>query len=246
MGSQVEGKIASLGNFSSKSEEQIEKMSEVHTFSDAELDQLKILRQGMRDEKVLKIFRELRTRLYSHAKGKNFACLVTSVSSGGGASYVAKNLATSIALDKTKTSVIVDCNVYDPSVEELLGAEANLGLTDYLSVRDMGVEFVVYASGIPRVRVIPTGNNVEIATERLSSSKMQLFVQELKARYSDRYVVMDGPAVSAYSADVRLLSGLCDFVVLVVPYGKATEAQVKAAIDTIGKDKLAGIVFNYV
>jgi len=242
----AEGKIASLGNYGSKNEEQIEKMSEVHSFSDAELDQLKILRQGMKDEKVLKMFRELRTRLYAHAGGKNFVCMVTSVTSDGGASYVSRNLSAAIALDKTKTAVIVDCNFYDPSSEELLGAESNLGLTDYLSVRDMGLEFIVYASGIPRVRVIPAGNNGEAATERLSSNKMHLFVQELKTRYSDRFVILDGPSVSEYSADVRLIGSLCDFVVLVVPYGKATDAQIKHAVDTIGRDRLAGIVFNYV
>jgi len=111
--------VTSLGNFSSKSEEQIEKMSEVHTFSDAELDSLKILRQGMKDEKILKMFRELRTRLYSHAKSNNFVCFVTSVVPAGGASYVSRNLAAAIALDKTKTSAIVDCNFYDPSVYSL-------------------------------------------------------------------------------------------------------------------------------
>lgn len=241
----AEGKVTSLGNFSSKSEEQIEKMSEVHTFSDAELDSLKILRQGMKDEKILKMFRELRTRLYSHAKSNNFVCFVTSVVPDGGASYVSRNLAAAIALDKTKTSAIVDCNFYDPSSEELLGAEANLGLTDYLSVKDMGVEFIVYASGVPRVRVVPTGSNVEAATERVSGSKMHMFVQELKTRYSDRYVIMDGPSVGEYSADVRLMAGLCDFVLLVVPYGKATDAQIKSAISTIGEDKVAGVVFNY-
>lgn len=242
----AEGKVANLGNFSSKSEEQIEKMSEVHSFSDAELDHLKVLRQGMKDQSILKMFRELRTRLYSRSQGKNFVGMVTSVVEQGGASYVSRNLASAIALDKTKTSVLVDCNFYAPSAEGLLGAEANLGLTDYLSVRDMGVEFVVYASGIPRVRVIPTGSNIEAATERVSSSKMHMFVQELKNRYSDRYVIMDGPSVGEYSADVRLISGLCDFVVLVVPFGKATDAQVRSAIETIGKDKIAGVVFNYI
>ncbi|MFT7560616.1 MAG: protein-tyrosine kinase [Flavobacteriales bacterium] len=242
----VEGKVASLGNYSSKSEEQIEKMSEVHSFSDAELDHLKILRQGMKDQKILKMFRELRTRLYTHASSKNFVCMVTSVAEDGGASYVSRNLSAAIALDKTKTAVIVDCNFYDPSAEELLGADSNLGLTDYLSVRDMGVEFVVYASGIPRVRVIPSGGNAEAATERLSSSKMQMFVQELKTRYSDRYIIFDGPSVGEYSADVRLIGSLVDFVVLVVPYGKVSDAQVRSAIETIGKDRLAGVVFNYV
>ena len=110
----------------------------------------------------------------------------------------------------------------------------------------MGVEFVVYASGIPRVRIIPTGSNIEAATERVSSSKMQMFIQELKTRYSDRYVIVDSPSVGEYSADVRLISSLCDFVLLVVPFGRVTSAQVKTAISTIGKDKIVGIVFNYI
>lgn len=242
----MEGKVTSLGNFSSKSEEQIAKMSEVHTFSESELDYLKILRQGMKDEKILKIFRELRTRLMSKSQGKNFVGLVTSVVPGGGASYVSRNLSAAIALDKTKTSVLVDCNFYKPSTAELIGADANLGLTDYLSVKDMGIEFIVYASGVPRVRVIPAGSNIEAATERVSSAKMQMFVQELKARYPDRFVFMDAPPVSEYSADVRLLGSLCDFVILVVPFGKATDAQISSAIDTVGKDRVAGVVFNYV
>ena len=74
---------------------------------------------------------------------------------------------------------------------------------------------------------------------------MNMFVQELKTRYSDRYIVLDGPSVGEYSADVRVISSLCDFVVLVVPFGKATDAQVKSAIEKIGKDKIAGVVFNY-
>jgi Mrp family chromosome partitioning ATPase len=242
----MEGKVTSLGNFSSKSEEQIAKMSEVHTFSESELDYLKILRQGMKDEKILKIFRELRTRLLAKSQGKNFVGLVASVVPNGGASYVSRNLSASVALDKTKTSVLVDCNFYNPSTEELIGADANLGLTDYLSVKDMGIEFIVYASGIPRVRVIPAGSNIEAATERVSSAKMHMFVQELKARYPDRYIFMDGPSVSEYPADVRLLSSLCDFVILVVPFGKATDAQINSAIETVGKDRVAGVVFNYV
>ena len=242
----MEDKVTSLSNFSSKSEEQIAKMSEVHTFTDTELDYLKILRQGMKEEKILKIFRELRTRLYAHAKSKNFVCLVSSVVPNGGSSYVSRNLAASIALDKTKTSVLVDANFYAPSSEELIYADTNLGLTDYLSVKDMSIDFIVYASGIPRVRVIPVGSNIEAATERVSSSKMHMFVDELKSRYSDRYIFMDSPAVSEYSADVRLLSSLCDFVILVVPFGKATDAQITAAIETVGEKKVAGIVFNYV
>ncbi len=229
-----------------RSEQQIAKMSEVHNFSAPELDNLKILRQGTSNEKVLKTFRELRTQMYSKIKGKNFVCMVTSVSGSGGSSYVSSNLAAAIALDKSRTSVIVDGNFYRPSMDVLLSTEANLGLTDYLSIQDMGIEFVLYASGIKRVRIVPAGKNSSGATEKLSSNKMKGFLSELKSRYNDRYIVVDCPPVDEYSADVRIMASLCDFVVLVVPYGKVSNEEIQTSIDIIGKEKVAGVVFNNV
>ncbi len=233
-------------NATLRSEQQIARMSEVHNFSGPELDNVKILHQGTSNEKILKVFRELRTQVYARAKGKNFVCLVTSVCPGGGASYTASNLAAAIALDKSKTSVVVDANFYSPSIDHLLSAEANLGLTDYLSVQEMGIEFILYASGIKRLRIVPAGKSTHGATEKLSSSKMVSFVREIKTRYPDRFIMVDSPSVGDFSADVRILAQLCDFVVLVVPYGKVSDAEVKASIDIIGEHRIAGIVFNNV
>jgi len=103
---------------------------------------------------------------------------------------------------------------------------------------------VVYASGVPRLRVVPVGNNKEGGTEKINSERMREFFFEVKSRYPDRYIVVDAPSASDYDAELRILTELCDFVVLVVPYGKATEAQVNAAIEKIGTNRLAGVVYN--
>lgn len=234
------------GNPTLRSEQQIAKMSEVHNFSGVELDNLKILHEDTENEKILKVFRELRTQVYARSEGENFVCMVTSVSPRGGASYTASNLAAAIALDKSKSSVVVDCNFYSPSVDGLLSAEANLGLTDYLSIQEMGIEFILYASGVKRMRIVPAGKNTHGTTEKLSSSKMASFLRELKSRYPDRYIIIDSPSVGDFSADARILAQLCDFVVLVVPYGKVNEEEVKASIDILGEDRIAGLVFNNV
>jgi len=245
----LERKVANLSKVSGQPEEsvsgQIDRMSEIHRFSKTELDQFKVLYQGMSNTQMLRVFRDLRTRVYSRAQGQNFICMITSVVPKGGCSYVTKNLAAAIALDKTRTSLVVDANFYAPSMGELVVTEADQGLTDYLDSGTLGVESIVYASGIPRVRVIPVGGNTEGATERLSSVRMQAFLNELKTRYSDRYILLDAPSVGEYAAEARIMAGLCDFVILVVPYGKVTESQVKGAVDAIGEKCLAGLVFNY-
>ncbi len=249
----MESKAANLSNVSGSDgalDEQangggrIGEMSEIHRFSKTELEKLKILYQGASNTQMLKVFRDLRTRVYSKAQGKNFICMFTSVVPGGGCSYAVKNLAAAIALDKTRTSLVVDANFYAPSMDELVVTDAESGLTDYLDNSALGIESIVYASGIPRVRVIPVGGNTEGATERLSSERMQAFLKELKERYSDRYILMDAPSVSEYSAEARIMAALCDFVVLVVPYGKVSNGQVMAAAEAIGENRLAGIVFN--
>lgn len=222
----------------------IEQMSEIHHFSKSELESLKVLYQSGANDPRLKVFRDLRTRVYSKSPGKNFTCMITSVVPDGGCSYVVNNLAAAIALDKTKTSLIVDCNFYAPGADNLIVTETDVGLTDYLDSPGMGIESIVYASGIARVRVIPAGNNTEGATERLSSTRMKRFLTELKSRYSDRYILIDAPAVGEYAADTRIMASLCDFVLLVVPYGLVTEAQIRSAIEALGEHQLVGMVFN--
>ena len=245
MNSATIGQSAASGAKLGQQDDYVNDMAEVHQFSEAELRRLKIVHSGLKSGGLLKTFRDLRTQVAGLANGRNYSCLVCSVVSGGGASYIARNLAASVALDKSKSSIIVDANFYQPSAHELIVTDADQGLTDLIGENSLQVEDVVYATGLPRVRVLPVGGNREGATERLSSQRMKELTVELKTRYRDRYVFFDGPSVAESLADVRLLSSLCDFTLLVVPYGEVTEEQIEEASEAISKNKLAGLVFNY-
>lgn len=225
--------------------DRIRHMSEVRLFDDTELDQLKILHPNSQDKDQLKVFRDLRTRISKKAGKGNFSCLVTSLVEGGGCSYVAANLSAAIALDKAKTSLLIDCNLYSPSADRLLAVPADKGLTDFLDSYHLGVESIVHASGVRRMRVIPVGNKRLGGTEMLTTSRMYAFMEEVKERYSDRFVLLDSPPANVYSAETRILADLCDFVVLVVPFGRVSEQQIGDGIAAIGKERLAGIVYNY-
>lgn len=221
----------------------IHQMGEVDTFSSDELDALKLIYAGMPASKVLNTFRELRTQLMQMNNKSNFVCMVSSISHQGGASYIASNLAAAFALDITKTSLIIDANLYAPSVDRLILGEAKTGITDYLANVGLGIKDIVYATGVPRVRAIPIGGNSEGAAEYFSSEKMLGFVNEIRERYSDRYIFIDAPPVSD-SSEARILAEIADMVVLVVPYGKATLAKVREAIQIVGGDKPCGLVYN--
>ena len=234
--------ISNLAVLNNKQPVTIAKMAEVRLYTDDELINLKLLRPST-ESLSIKAFRDLRTRLLGRANGKNFICMVVSIASGGG-SHVAANLAAAIALDKTKTSLLIDCNLHSPSVDRLLPGGSEIGLTDYLDDQRISCEDIVYGTGVKRMRAVPVGNNCDGGTEKLSSERMARLLQELKGRYLDRYIIVDAPPAMDYEADVSLLSDICDFIVLVVPYGKVNETQLNAEIQKIGVDRLAGIVFN--
>ena len=227
-----------------ESREKIGRMADIGRLNYSDLEDLRIIHPGMRQAGALNAFRELRTKLYKLATAdENFVLLVSSICPGGGSSFITLNLGAAIALDESKTAIIVDCNVYEPALHQILPVEPEYGLVDYLENITLDAGDVIYSTGIRRMRIVPAGSRREPGTEFFTSSRMRRFLDELRQRYRDRYIIIDAPPIST-SADVRILAELCDFVVLVVPFGKVTEAQVLASVEAIGEKKLAGVIFN--
>lgn len=220
----------------------IREMADIFRLSDEDLDEKRIIYPRMKDQRILNIFREIRTKLVERASGENFTLMVTSVCESGGGTFVSTNLAASIALDQGKTSLVVDCNLYAPASENFLDSE-QIGFSDFLENPAIAIEEIIYATGIPRLRLIPIGRSADIGPEYYTSYRMKHFVQELGSRYSDRYVILDVPPIGS-TADARILSECCDFVVIVVPSGKVTKDQLKAAIGSVSSEKLVGMIFN--
>lgn len=225
-----------------KSREVIRRMDEVGLMDPQELNDRKIIHQDMGDRRLLNVFRDLRTKLLSIASRKNFRCLITSVVPNGGSSFVTLNLATAFSFDESKTSLIIDCNLRDPE-PVLPTASGQHGLTEFLENPEIEPSEIVRHTGIKRLRVVPAGANREIPAEYFSSDRMWEFLEHVKRRYPDRYIFIDGPPATE-SADVRILSSLCDFVILVVPCCKVTETRIEAAAKTFDRSKLVGVVFN--
>ena len=59
----------------------------------------------------------------------------------------------------------------------------------------------------------------------------------------DVFIGIDAPDFNT-SPDSRILAELCDYLMLVVPYGTASEAEVSDAVTSLDKDKLLGVVIN--
>lgn len=188
-------------------------------------------------------FREIRTRLLAAAEG-NFVTLVAPVSRGSGGSFVARNLAASMAFDETRSALLIDCDLRYPSQHATLRLAASAGgLTDYLDDQQLGVGDVIYETGVPRLRLLPAGATREIGMEYFSSSRMRLLVDTLRSQYPHCHLFLDSPPVQG-TPDARILAELADVIVLVAGYAKDTPAAIAQAASNFPPEKFAGVVFN--
>ncbi|MET0224957.1 MAG: polysaccharide biosynthesis protein [Dokdonella sp.] len=223
----------------------IARIVEPRTLPARTLEDRRIIHQDGNVRVQADAFREIRTRLLSLGGASNFVTLVAAVSHGSGGSFVARNLAAAFAFDEAKTALLLDCDVRHPTQHAALGVSpANGGIIDYLEHPALGIEKILYHTGVPRLRLIPVGKQREMSAEYFSSFRMRAVLDSLRSRYADRYLFLDGPAVKN-SPDARILADLADFVVLVVGYGRDTPQSITKAIANFDPAKLAGVVFNH-
>jgi Mrp family chromosome partitioning ATPase len=224
--------------------EKIKNMEMPLLWTQDELYEKKIVFTGMRQRDVLNAFREVRIKLLGRHHSDNMVVLVSSVAIGVPSSYFSFNLAATFALDQHKTALFVDCNPYNSDVDKYITADIDAGLSSYLTDYTVPLKNIIYPSGVERLRVIPSGGASESAAEFFNSKRMEVLVAEIKSRYPDRFIVLDAPSIQQ-STEARILAKYCDHALLVVPFGKVVTDEVLSAVDAVGKEKFAGLVFNH-
>jgi protein-tyrosine kinase len=224
--------------------EKIKNMEMPQLWTQDELYEKKIVFTGMRQRDVLNAFREVRIKLLGKHHSDNMVVLVSSVAIGVPSSYFSFNLAATFALDQHKTALFVDCNPYNSDVDKYITADIDAGLSSYLTDYTVPLKNIIYPSGVERLRVIPSGGASESAAEFFNSKRMEVLVAEIKSRYPDRFIVLDAPSIQQ-STEARILAKYCDHALLVVPFGKVVTDEVLSAVDAVGKEKFAGLVFNH-
>ena len=226
-----------------RASETIARMGEQRIRGRGELSENRIIFPEMSGNDTVQAFREIRTKILQRTKGKNGVIMVTSVLGDGGSTFVALNLGAAIAFDTGKTSLLIDCNIRKPWFHKLLKDTSQPGLMDYLENTDIDIAEIIHPVGIERMRVIPAGGRRDVPAEYFTSPKFKFMFESLRRRYSERFVILDAPPMTD-SADTKILAELCDFVLLVIPYGRATKSQIDESIKSIDKNKLLGAVFN--
>lgn len=204
---------------------------------------LKIISPELDPSAAVKAFRELRTKVGQRVAA-GAVIMVTGVEENSGSSFVSLNLAAAIAFDSTRTALLIDCNLRAPTLARLVATPAPDGLTDFLDGnRTTDVADIIHGTGIERLRVVPVGKKPDRQSEYFTLDKTRRLIADLAARYPDRQIVLDAPPIGS-SADAQILAGVCDHILVVVPYARISESRLLTALKSIDSKKLLGVVVN--
>ena len=191
----------------------------------------------------LQCFKMLRAKLFTNdLRVRPRSIMVTSPQPLDGKTTVATNLAIAISRGIGEHVILVDCDLRKPSIDRLLGLKVNIGLREYLEVGTSVAPYLV-KTPVKKLTVLTAGKSTDNPAELLSSEKMRLLVEELKARYEDRYVIFDATPAK-FAAETTFLASMMDGVLLVVRSGKTDKDLILETIENIGRKKILGVIFN--
>ena len=188
-------------------------------------------------------FKILRTNLLFPSSGRSpRTILITSAVPDEGKSLIAANLAVSIAQSIQEYVLLIDCDIRRPCIHTQFGFGDVPGLSDHLS-KGIPVSSLLLKTKVNKLSILPAGNFAHNPSELVSSQQMSRLLQEVKYRYSDRFIVIDSPPPKL-TAESSALSRQVDGVILVIEYGRTSREMVSDLVNTIGKEKILGVVFN--
>ena len=207
-------------------------------------DERQILDVDNPNRLLLEMFRALRSNVQFgliNSAGKKLQ--VTSTVPNEGKSYIASNLAITMAMDG-KCVILVDADLHRPTMHERFGGKRQPGLTNVL-VGEAKVEDALQDVGVPNLKILSAGALPPNPAELLNSPAMNQVMKELEDLAD--LVIFDTPPLLATS-DSQLMSAKMDGVVFVMQMGSVARSGTLRAFELLrqANANLVGIVFNKV
>ncbi|MGC4029174.1 MAG: AAA family ATPase [Steroidobacteraceae bacterium] len=180
----------------------------------------------------------------THAQPDARTVMVASALAGEGKSFIAANLARSLALEPDYTVLLVDADVVKPHVSRSLELVDRPGLMDALVDTQRDIESLVITTDIDGLSVLPAGSVSANAPEYLGSERMRVALEQLQS-VPGRIVLIDSLPL-LLTTEARALVPLVSQVLMVVRAESTAQAAVQQALDLLGPAVDVKLVLNAV
>jgi capsular exopolysaccharide synthesis family protein len=163
------------------------------------------------------------------SKGK--VTVITSAIKGEGKSVVAANLAYALAHDMGKKTLLIDGDLKCPTAHDYWGIPQSPGLRDVLQGLQL-MESCLCREGELPLWILPSGAARGRTVADLSRiGQISKILGDLRGEYD--FILIDAPPVLPL-ADMHIMAGIADLVVLVIRAGLTPRNVVEGALRTLG------------
>ena len=169
--------------------------------------------------------------------------MVTSTREGEGKTFVALNLAFSLAAEQDRSVVLVDADPAKSSIAQFLRLQVEHGLIDLLQDDTLQPDDVVLPTSITGLSILPAGHRHALGAELFASERMAALLRAVCVAMPHSIVLLDAPPVLATS-EPSALARHVDQTLLVVEADKASRAAIIEALNLIGICPHIGLVLN--
>jgi capsular exopolysaccharide synthesis family protein len=166
--------------------------------------------------------------------------MVTSALPGEGKTLTATNLALTLSESYKRSVLLIDADLRRPCVHQVFQVPNASGLNDGLrSGDDRKVPLMQFSD---RLTLLTAGRPDSDPMSILSGDRMKRVIDEAKTRFE--WVIVDTPPVGLLT-DAHLLSAIVDTVVFVVRAGYTPLPAINGALQSVGRDRVLGVVLNH-
>lgn len=168
--------------------------------------------------------------------------MITSAAPSDGKTLTALNLALVLSESYGRRVLLVEGDLRRPAICAAAGLPTTTeGLSDVLKARDDRTVSLIKLS--ESLSLMPAGRPDQEPLSGLTSARFERLLKDASEQFD--WVILDTPPLGA-APDASLMAPLVDAVLLVVRAGKTPHSIVQHAIETLGADRILGIVLNAV
>ncbi len=171
---------------------------------------------------------------------KSTVVVVTSAVKGEGKSATSLNLAYVLAQDLNKNSLLIDCDLGRSRISAYAGIPHEPGLSDILNEKRELDACLRRMDEVP-MWILPAGSRTERPLELFKIKKVGTLIPELRSRFE--FIILDAPPILPL-ADMNVLAGIADVLVLVVRGGETSREVVQRAMKTLKPSIQTGLILT--
>jgi capsular exopolysaccharide synthesis family protein len=165
--------------------------------------------------------------------------MVTSASPEDGKTMTSVNLSLVLSESYRRRVLLIDADLRRPSLGNLADVAEGPGLTEALKAPTDCKVGVLQIT--PLLTLLPAGRPDPDPMGGLTSARMQAIVADAASHFD--WVILDAPPMGPI-ADASLLSQMVDGALFVVRAARTQHHDVRKAIESLGRERVLGVVLN--